>query len=172
METHLRRDMRKPTKWLCAQRRLRSAWVSAQSDQSSLSAWRKLGSLAIHWAHSEGTLIRVGSAQADLSLRWAHTHFVGFVMLRLISCISDRDFRVTGQCKDSHLKRAITVRQRPWRRNCVLKKSMIAAGTWSIRKDSVFMSILRPYYVFARFSPRLMRFHYVLTTACSRAHHV
>ena len=34
--------MTKPTKWLCA-----------QSDQSSLSAWRKLGSLATHWAHSE-----------------------------------------------------------------------------------------------------------------------
>ena len=38
---------------MCAQRRLRSAWASAQSDQSSLSAWRKLGSLATHWAHSE-----------------------------------------------------------------------------------------------------------------------
>ena len=33
--------------------RLRSAWVPAQSDQSSLSTWRKLGSLAIHWAHSK-----------------------------------------------------------------------------------------------------------------------
>ena len=28
------RDMTKPTMWLCAQRRLRSAWASAQSDQS------------------------------------------------------------------------------------------------------------------------------------------
>ena len=37
----------------CAQRRLRSTWASAQSDQSSLSAWRKLGPLATHWAHSE-----------------------------------------------------------------------------------------------------------------------
>ena len=45
--------MTKPTKWLCAQWRLRSAWASAQSDQSSLSAWRKLGSLATQWAHSE-----------------------------------------------------------------------------------------------------------------------
>ena len=27
-------DMTKPTKWLCAQRRLRSAWASTQSDQS------------------------------------------------------------------------------------------------------------------------------------------
>ena len=28
------RDVIKPTKWLCAQRRLRSAWASAQSDKS------------------------------------------------------------------------------------------------------------------------------------------
>ena len=38
---------------ICAQRRIRSAWASTQSDQSSLSAWRKLGSLAIHWVHSK-----------------------------------------------------------------------------------------------------------------------
>ena len=43
----------KPTMWLCAQRRRRSAWASAQSDQSSLSAWRNLGSLATNWVHSE-----------------------------------------------------------------------------------------------------------------------
>ena len=47
------RDMTKPTKWVCAQWRLRSAWASAQSDQSSLSAWRKLVSLATHWVHIE-----------------------------------------------------------------------------------------------------------------------
>ena len=29
------------------------------------------------------TLIRLGGAQADLSLRWAHSHFVVFVMSRL-----------------------------------------------------------------------------------------
>ena len=28
------RDMTKPTKWVCVQRRLRSPWASAQSDQS------------------------------------------------------------------------------------------------------------------------------------------
>ena len=38
---------------MCVQQRLRLAWAFAQSDQSSLSAWRKLQSLAIHWAHSE-----------------------------------------------------------------------------------------------------------------------
>ena len=31
---YLSRDMTKPTKWLCSQRKLRSAWASAQSDQS------------------------------------------------------------------------------------------------------------------------------------------
>ena len=31
---NMSRLMTKPTKWLCAQRRLRSSWASAQSDQS------------------------------------------------------------------------------------------------------------------------------------------
>ena len=76
--------MTKPTKWVCAQRRLRSAWASAQSDHSlrcphdkawvlscSLSTQRRLWS---DWADD----------QADLSLRWVHSHFVGLVMRRLI----------------------------------------------------------------------------------------
>ena len=37
----------------CAQWRLRSAWASTQSDQSSLPTWRNLGSVAPHWTHSE-----------------------------------------------------------------------------------------------------------------------
>ena len=76
--------MTKPTKWVCAQWRLRSAWTSTQSDQSSLSAWRKLVPLAIHWAHSEDWS-DWADAQADLSLRWVHIHFVGFVMSWYIS---------------------------------------------------------------------------------------
>ena len=69
---------------LCAQRRLRSAWAS-ESDQSSLSAWRKLWFLATHWAHSEDSdptgrmprLIRVFAGRT--------CHIAGFVMRRLIS---------------------------------------------------------------------------------------
>ena len=52
----LSRLVTNPTKWVYAQRRLRSVWASAQSDQSlrcrcqsSLSAWRNLGPLATHW---------------------------------------------------------------------------------------------------------------------------
>ena len=48
---YLNHDMTKLTKWVCTQRRLRSAW----------------------------------DAQVDQSLRWAHIHFVGFVMSWLIS---------------------------------------------------------------------------------------
>ena len=51
---HLSHDLTKPTKWVCAQQRIRSAWASAQSDpESSLSAWRNLGCLATHSAHSK-----------------------------------------------------------------------------------------------------------------------
>ena len=73
--SHLSRDMTKPTKWLCAQRRLRSAWApslvrvfavrlkKAWVLSCPLSAQQRLWS---DWA----------DAQADLSLRWAHSHFV------------------------------------------------------------------------------------------------
>ena len=54
-------------KWLCIQQRLRSAWASAQSDQS------------LRCPYKESS-----DAQADLSLCWAHSHFVGFVMSLLI----------------------------------------------------------------------------------------
>ena len=70
---------------MCAQHRLRSAWASAQSDQSSLSAWRKLGSLATHWAHSEDS----DQTERMPRLIWVfagHTcHFLGFVM-RWLKC--------------------------------------------------------------------------------------
>ena len=43
-------------------------------SESLLSAWRNIGSLATHWAHSEAS---------DLSLRWVHSHFIVFVMWQL-----------------------------------------------------------------------------------------
>ena len=48
------RDMTQPIKWLCAQRRLRSAWASARSDHSLRCPHeKKNGFLVTHWAHSE-----------------------------------------------------------------------------------------------------------------------
>ena len=57
---------------------LRSAWVSALSDQSSLFARRFI---ATHIAHS-GDWSESAIVQADPSLGWAH-YFVGFVVLWL-----------------------------------------------------------------------------------------
>ena len=53
------RDMTKPSKWLCAQRRLRSAWASAQSDQSSLCA---------SWVAKDPSFLRADSKDSDSSL--------------------------------------------------------------------------------------------------------
>ena len=49
-------------------------------SESSLSAWRKLGSLATHWAQSEDS---DQTGQSDQSFRWAHSYIVGLVMRRL-----------------------------------------------------------------------------------------
>ena len=80
---HMNCDMTKPTKWLCAQQSLRSVWAAAQSDQSPVCA---------QWAAKDPSFLHADSedwsdwadTQADLSLRWAHTHFVGLVMSWLI----------------------------------------------------------------------------------------
>ena len=82
----------KTIKWLCIQRRLRSAWASPKSDQSSLSAWRTIGSSATYWAHSEDWSVWA-NAQAGLSLRWAHSHIIGFVMRQLIFMIENGEWR-------------------------------------------------------------------------------
>ena len=64
---------------LCAQRRLRSAWASAQSDfESSLSAWRMLGSLATHWVHSEDSDQTGQTPRLIWVFAGRPCHFVGF----------------------------------------------------------------------------------------------
>ena len=82
LSSQMSRDMTKPTKWVCAQLRLRSAWAFAQSEQSSLSAWGKLGSLATHWVHSEDS-DQTGRMPRLICVFAGPTHFVCFVMSRL-----------------------------------------------------------------------------------------
>ena len=93
-------NMTKPTKWLCAQRRLRSAWASsAQSDQSLRCP------LEGSWA----------DAQADLSLRRVHTHFIGFVMLWLYFIIHepehDNTYKIMCAYKDSNAQDELSLRR-------------------------------------------------------------
>ena len=72
--------MTKPTKWHVRPAKTQiSLGIRLVWSESLLSAWRKLGSLATHWVHSEDS-----DHQADQSLRWVHSNFVGFVMRRLI----------------------------------------------------------------------------------------
>ena len=53
-------DMTKPTKWLCAQRRLRSAWASTQSDQSFRFALNGQLRNQAFFMRTVKTLIRLG----------------------------------------------------------------------------------------------------------------
>ena len=71
--------MTKPTKWPVRPVRTPiSLGICPVWSESSLSTWRKLGSLATHWVQSKN------SDQANLSLCRAHSHSVGFVMSGLI----------------------------------------------------------------------------------------
>ena len=54
MYAYLSRDMTKPTKWHVRSAKTQfSLGIRPVWSESSLSAWRKLGSLATHWADSE-----------------------------------------------------------------------------------------------------------------------
>ena len=92
--TEVSRLMIKPTKWHVRPAKTQiSLGIHPVWSVSSLAAWRKLGSLATHWVQSKDWS-DWADAQADLSLRCAHSHFVGFVMRRL-KCVSGEDGRVS-----------------------------------------------------------------------------
>ena len=74
----------------CAQRRLRSAWASSKTYQSSLSAWRHFwSSLCAQWVAEDPSFLHADSEESDQTGRmprliWVFAgrtcHFVGFVM--------------------------------------------------------------------------------------------
>ena len=73
--------MTKPTKWHVHPVKTQiSLGICPVWSESSLSAWRKLVSLATNWVHSKDSDQDWADAQADLSLRWAHMQFWGFVV--------------------------------------------------------------------------------------------
>ena len=80
---HLSHDMTKPTKWVCAQ------W---RQIRLGIRPVRSASSLCAQWIAKDPTFLHADSedwsdwedAQADLRLRWAHSHFVGFVLRQLI----------------------------------------------------------------------------------------
>ena len=86
---------------MCAQQRLRSAWASAQSDQSSLSAWIS------YPLSTQRRLIRLG--------RWPGwvfaglSHFVGFVMRWLTAKCPVLTAAVKGLNGLNHEKRDLSI---------------------------------------------------------------
>ena len=78
-------DMTKPTKWLCVQRRLRSAWAFAQSDQSLSCPHEESLGPQLPTEYKRRLWSDWADTQAYLSLRWAHTHFVGLSCRGLIN---------------------------------------------------------------------------------------
>ena len=100
------------------------------------------------------TLIRLGGCPADLSLRWAHTHFVGFVTRRLIfTCHTDsqrcelflchlieNDIKVNGVC--ALIFRIITYNNFVLYLAVIFAKASIVAGLLRKRKgELVFFTI-------------------------------
>ena len=64
---------------LCTQQRQISLGIHPFWSESSLSAWRNLGALATHWAHSKDS-----SDWANAQAAGHTDQFVGFVMRQLI----------------------------------------------------------------------------------------
>ena len=125
-EKYMSLHMTKPAKW-----HLRPDW-----SESSLSAW-KFGSLAPHWEHNEDWS-DLADAQADLSLHWAHSHFVGFVMRPLIlaySIESKRCRRNDKQC-------------RPWSDCRIQEQKQCDVGLHCLTDMSVWKLLYQTYYCF------------------------
>ena len=94
--SYMIRLMTIPTKWFVRPVKTQiSLGIRPVWSESSLSAWRKLVSLSIHWAHSKD------SDQADPSLLWAHSHFVGFIIRLLISLYFGKMIQMEKETSES-----------------------------------------------------------------------
>ena len=95
----MNRDMTKPTEWVCTQQRLRKSVHPAKTQISLDQPWHPPSLIRVFAVHMKKPCVLsyplsaqrrlrsdLADAQTDLSLRWAHTHFVGFVMSWLKCC--------------------------------------------------------------------------------------
>ena len=110
VKTYLSRLMTKPAKWhVCPAKTQISLGIPPVWSESSLSAWRKFGSLATHWAHSADFCLLpyilktiwcmnrvfavVWTNLGSLTTRWAHSEdwsdwsvFAAKTLIRLGGC--------------------------------------------------------------------------------------
>ena len=86
-ESQLSRLMTKPTKWHMRPAKSQiSLGTCPVWSESSLSAWRKLGSLATDWVHSK-EWSDWADAQAELSLCWDNRSFCWFYHTRPLNFV-------------------------------------------------------------------------------------
>ena len=85
----LSRLITKPTKWLCAQRRLRSAWASAQSDQSLRCPHEETLGPQLPIQCTAKTLIRLGGCPgwSESSLGAQIIYWFCYETAHFISCL-------------------------------------------------------------------------------------
>ena len=99
--------MTKPTKWLCAQRRLRSAWASAQSDQSLRCPHEESLDPQLPIKRTANNLIRLGECSG-----WSESS-LGALILFVLSyrgslMITDYERRFKEKLTCPHLSRLMT----------------------------------------------------------------
>ena len=84
---YMSRDMTKPTMWLYAQRRLCSAWASAQSDQSLRCALSGVAKDPNFFHADSEDWLDWADVQADLSLRLMWVFAGRTLILLVLSCL-------------------------------------------------------------------------------------
>ena len=94
---HSSLDMTKPTKWVCAQRRQISLGICPVWSVFAV-CMKKASVLSYPLSALRRLWSDLADAQADLSLRRVHSHFVGFVMSWLISNKNAAYFAFTSTC--------------------------------------------------------------------------
>ena len=110
---------------LIAQRRLRSARASAQSDQSLCCLLKKAWFLSYPFSAHRRLWSDWADAQADLSLHWVHSHFVGFVMrwlnyINIWAAHVKRVYVLITQANSKKLRWACTISPEPSLLRCSL----------------------------------------------------
>ena len=88
IQEQMSRNMTKPTKWMCAQRRLRSAWASAQPDQSLRCALNGSLSTQAFFMWTAKPLIRLGGCPG-----WSASSLGAHAILLVLSCRGSNAFR-------------------------------------------------------------------------------
>ena len=92
---HLSRLMTKPTKWLCAQPRLRSVWASAQSDQSLRCAFNGYLRTQAFFTRTAKTQIRLGGCPG-----WSESSLGAHAISLVLSRCGSSDFPLLRHGKE------------------------------------------------------------------------